>query len=215
MFQIEHHDSKSCCSAGRESVTGHIPENFLDGLGNLPEDNLRARTSFTFYPGMSHVSESASPLTLNRNHEINIPVEIDEDDEGVLLALGNHKSGYTFYVKDSKLHYEYNRGDQRFTISSDAELEKGAHDIKFEFENSGENQGTAKLFIDDEPVGETDVETLPFKTSFEGLDVGQDKLYPVSPEYEDEGDFAFTGEIEYVNFEFEEAEYIISEEVKQ
>lgn len=106
------------------------------------------------------------------------------------------------------------RGDQRFTITSEAELEHGSHDIKFEFENTGENQGTAKLFINDETTGETDIKTLPFKTSFEGLDMGQDKLYSVSPEYEEEGDFTFTGEIEFVSFEFEEAKYILSDELE-
>ena len=191
-----------------------LSENFLDGLGNLPEGNLRARESFTFYPGMSHVSESASPLTLDRNHDISIPIDIDEDDEGVLLALGNHKSGYTIYIKDNQLHYEYHNGMDRFTITSDSELNEGSYDITFNFKNTGDNQGTGTLFINDESVGEADIETLPFKTSFEGMDIGKDMLYPVSPEYADEGEFTFTGEIEHVHFEFEEPEYILSEEVR-
>ncbi|SOC41613.1 arylsulfatase [Salinicoccus kekensis] len=188
-----------------------LSENFLDGLGNLPADNLRARESFTFYPGMSHLSESASPLTLDRNYEITIPIELDEGDEGVLLALGNRNSGYTFYIKDGELHYEYNNGAERYTISS--VIEAGANEIRYNFQNTGDNQGTGTLYINDEPAGEADVETLPFKIAFEGLDVGRDLLYPVSPAYEDEGDFEFTGEIEHVHYQFEEPEYIISEEV--
>ncbi|KKK33399.1 hypothetical protein WN59_11655 [Salinicoccus sediminis] len=121
-----------------------LSENFLDGLGNLPEDNLRARESFTVYPGMSHLSESASSLTLDRNYEITIPIDITEDDEGVLLALGNRGSGYTFYIKDGELNYVYNNGSERYTISSD--LYAGENDIRFKFQNTGDNQGIGTLY---------------------------------------------------------------------
>ncbi|HLR68188.1 MAG TPA: hypothetical protein VK105_13845 [Virgibacillus sp.] len=189
-----------------------LSENFLDGLGNLPEDNLRARESFTVYPGMSYLSESASSLTLDRNYEITIPIDMTEDDEGVLIALGNRGSGYTFYIKDGELNYVYNNGSERYTISSD--LYAGENDIRFKFQNTGDNQGIGTLYLNDELVGEADMKTLPYKVSFEGLDVGKDLLYPVSPAYEDEGEFEFTGEIEHVHYQFEEPEHILSQEVE-
>ncbi len=187
-----------------------LTENFLEGLGNLPEDNVRARSSFTFYPGMSHLSESAAPLTLARNHEITIPIDFNKGDEGVLLALGNDESGYTFYIKENTLHYEFHNGTERFTITPEMDLAEGENTITFSFENTGENQGTGTLFINEEPVGETEVQTLPLKNSFEGLDIGKDLLYPVSPEYAGEGHFLFTGEIEKVQYDFEESEYILT-----
>ncbi|WP_235062601.1 arylsulfatase [Thalassobacillus devorans] len=188
-----------------------LSEKFLEGLKNVPEDNLRARKSFTYYPGMSHLSESAAPLTLDRNHKITIPIDYAKEDEGVLLALGNDKSGYTFYVKENTLHYEYHNGRERFIIDSDKSLNEGENLITFVFENTGENKGTGTLFVNDEPVGETEIQTLPLKTSFEGLDIGKDLLYPVSPEYADEGKFPFTGEIEKVQYDFDKAEYITIE----
>ncbi|WP_156290629.1 arylsulfatase [Oceanobacillus salinisoli] len=188
-----------------------LSENFLGGFANLPSDSIRARKSFTYYPEMSHLSESAAPLTLDRNHEITIPIVLDEEDEGVLLALGNDKSGYTFYLKENKLYYEYHNGKERFTITPGKELDEGEHIITFNFENTGENRGIGTVFINDEPVGETEIQTLPLKTAFEGLDIGKDLLYPVSPEYVDEGSFPFTGKIEKVLYEFEEPEYILFE----
>ena len=188
-----------------------LSENFLEGLANLPADNIRARKSFTYYPEMSHLSESAAPLTLNRNHEITIPIDFKKGDEGVLLALGNDKSGYTFYVQENNLHYEYHNGNERFTITSDKPLDKGRNLIKFVFENTGENIGTVTLFIGDKPVGNTEIKTLSLKTAFEGLDIGEDILYPVSPEYADKGSFSFTGEIEKVQYDLEEAEYLLFE----
>nr|WP_176330351.1 arylsulfatase [Oceanobacillus rekensis] len=188
-----------------------LSEGFLEGLANLPEGNIRARKSFTYYPGMSHLSESAAPLTLNRNYEITIPIVSGKGDEGVLLALGNDKSGYTFYVKENMLHYEYHNGAERFIITSDKNLGEGENTVTFAFEKTGEHQGTGTLFINDDPVGETEILSLPFKTSFEGLDIGKDLLYPVSPEYADKESFPFTGEIEKVQYDFEEAEYILIE----
>ncbi len=55
------------------------------------------------------------------------------------------------------------------------------------------------------------VKTLPLKTAFEGLDIGEDILYPVSPEYADKGSFPFTGELENVQYDLEEAEYLLFE----
>ena len=42
--------------------------------------------------------------------------------------------------------------------------------------------------------------TLPYKMAFEGMDIGQDLLYPVSPDYADQGNFVYTGTIEKVLF---------------
>ena len=185
-----------------------LAEASYPAFANVPADNIRARTSFTYYPEMSHLGESAAPLTLDRNHEIIIPIQFEKGDEGVLLALGNDKSGYTFYIKGNSLHYDYHNGNERFTIISDKKLEKGESVIKFVFENTGENVGTGTLFINDEPVGNTEIKTLPVKTSFEGLDIGEDLLYPVSPEYANKGSFPFTGEIKKVQYNFEEAAHV-------
>ncbi|MFC3039522.1 arylsulfatase [Virgibacillus xinjiangensis] len=188
-----------------------MSENFLEGLAHLPEDNIRAKSSFTYYPGMSHLSESAAPLTLDRNHEITIPIEYQEGDEGVLLALGNDKSGYTFYVKENTLHYEYHNGTERYTITTEGTLNEGENTITLTFENTGENQGTGRLSVNGDAVGETEIQTLPLKTSFEGLDIGKDLLYPVSPAYAEEGSFPFTGEIEKVQYDLETGEYLFAE----
>ena len=67
------------------------------------------------------------------------------------------------------------------------------------------------MFIGDKPVGNTEIKTLPLKVSFEGLDIGEDILYPVSPKYADKGSFLFTGEIEKVQYDFEEAESLLFE----
>ena len=57
------------------------------------------------------------------------------------------------------------------------------------------------LYINETKVGETTIEqTLPYKLSFEGIDVGKDSKYPVSPAYANEGEFEFKGELVKVEY---------------
>ncbi|MFC5589417.1 arylsulfatase [Sporosarcina soli] len=178
---------------------------FLEAFANVADDSPRARRTFTYYPGMSHLSESASPAIINRSYKIDVPITYKNGDEGVLIALGNHKSGYTLYIKDNRLVYEYNVGFARYKAISEKDLTEGELDIRFEFDKTGDYAGIGSLFVNDKKVGEVEMEaTLPYKTSFEGMDIGKDLLYPVSTDYEDQGEFAFTGTIEKVVFELED-----------
>jgi arylsulfatase A-like enzyme len=184
-----------------------LTDEFFEAFSNTPGDNLRARKTFIYHPEMTHLSESAAPQTLDRNYTITIPFTVDEGNEGVLLAMGNDKSGYTIYLKNDTLTYEYHNGADRYQINSNQKLKEGENTVRFKFENTGTAQGTGTLIVNDENAGERDIEKLPTKTAFEGLDIGEDLLYPVSPAYEDKGTFPFTGEIEHVKYEFEEAAY--------
>ncbi|MDN7247058.1 arylsulfatase [Planococcus shenhongbingii] len=173
-----------------------------DGFLKIPEDSLRAKNQFTFYPGMSRLPEGAAPLIINRSYSITVPIiRKNENDEGVLLALGSSESGYTLYIKDNKLIYEYNRGNAVYKIESNQEVPVGISTVSFEFEHTAPHQGNGKLYINKEAVGETNIEeTHKFKLSFEGLDIGKDSNYPVSKNYKDE-DFDFTGEIDKVIYD--------------
>ncbi len=83
-----------------------------EGFLSIPPDSIRTRNSWTFYPGMTHLSEAASPFIINRNYSITVPIDRKSSaDEGVLVALGSYESGYTLYIKNNKLFYEYNFGD--------------------------------------------------------------------------------------------------------
>lgn len=189
----------------KENNVYPLTDHFLNAIANLPPDNLRARKTFVFYPEMSHLSESAAPLTTNRSYDITIPITHSAEDEGVLLALGNDKSGYTLYIKDNKLVYEYNAGTVRYRIVSEKELVAGEIEVQFSYEKTGNNQGIGNLLVNKESAGQGEMTTLPFKTSFEGLDIGQDLYYPVSEAYAELEEFSYTGEIDQVIYEFEEA----------
>ena len=67
------------------------------------------RDSYTYRPNTQSVPNFAAPKVLNRPHSITADVEIPEQGaEGVLLSQGTAAGGYSFYVKDGKLHYVHN-----------------------------------------------------------------------------------------------------------
>ena len=43
----------------------------------MPADALRAKNHYTYYRGMDRLTDSAVALTINRSHEIKIPIERD------------------------------------------------------------------------------------------------------------------------------------------
>ena len=83
----------------------------------------RPRDKVVFYPGGSPVPFAAAPKTYNRPWSITADVVIPPGGaEGVLLAQGGNTGGYTFFVKDRKLHFLYNwLGHDKFWLHSNAD----------------------------------------------------------------------------------------------
>jgi arylsulfatase A-like enzyme len=164
-----------------------------------PDDKVRSRNEFTYFPGMGH--NLATPPIYNRSYTIKVPIERSETGEGVLLAHGNQYSGYTLYIQNNYLFYEYNYVGNVYKIQSSIEVPSGKSTIQFNFLKTGLLQGIGELFINDESVGGIKMDkTLPFMIALEGLDVGRDAYLPVSESYADKGDFVFSGSIEKIQF---------------
>ena len=71
--------------------------------------------------------------------------------------------------------------------------------MRFDIDHVGTG-GTARLFIDGEAVGELRLEeTFEFFVSFEGLDIGGDRLSPVRAN--GHGEFTFQGGLDQVTVE--------------
>jgi arylsulfatase A-like enzyme len=186
----------------------------IDGRGQQRLNDERpqeSRTRYTFFPDTQMVPESAAPQILNRSHSITAQVEIpDHGAEGVLLCQGGISGGYSFYVKDGKLHYVYNYvGSTWFHVESKDGIRPGRHQLRFEFERTGEAElregkgapGHARLYVDDELVGEGDIPvTIPLLLSLgSGLVCGRATLSPITDDYR--APFAFTGILDEVTLE--------------
>lgn len=182
--------------AGRHDV---LP---LDDRGGGRMTRRGDATRFVYYQGMSGIHPQMAGPTRNRSHTIT--AEVDRPDaacEGVLLALGGRFAGWTLYVKDNRLVYEYNYLDiERYTVSSETEVPVGRSQLSMRFEMTGRLRGRAVLLVDGREVGSGEIDrTCPITTGLEPLDCGQDTQTPVSPAYQ--SPFAFSGTIDRVVLE--------------
>jgi arylsulfatase len=111
----------------------------------------------------------------------------------VLVAAGGLYGGYSLYVEDNRLVYEYNAyNEDRFLIRSDAELPEGEVELKAVYEVNQNKTGTVTLLVNGEQVGQGQVSrTHPGQFSLsETFDVGEDTGTPVSRSYTRENAFA-------------------------
>ena len=186
----------------------------LDGRSlmrqNEPRPQMAApRDKYVYHSGGGEVSSSAAANVLNRSHTITAQVVIPEDGaEGVLLAQGGRFAGYSFFVKDKKLHYVHNYvGLQETKVTSSVDVPTGETTLRYEFESTGPpdfakgkgSPGIGRLFIDGKKVGEQKIPVtvpLAFALSGEGLCCGWDSLTPACSAYEDE--FRFNGTLRKV-----------------
>jgi arylsulfatase A-like enzyme len=191
----------------KEAVRNHVlpiddrrAERFNAAIAGRP-DLIGDRTSLTVYPGMTGITENAFINVKNRRYTITAPVELsDTSTNGVIIAQAGAFGGWTLYMKDGKVHHEYNYfGVERTNIASLEALSAGKHVIKYEFVPDAAKPGTGGkcvLYVDGQQVAEGHIpKTQPYAFSGdEGVDVGVDGETAVSNDYK-QGDNRFTGKI--------------------
>jgi arylsulfatase A-like enzyme len=153
---------------------------------------------FTYhFPGALRIAEKASAPVKNRAHTIETTLDLKGDEEGVIVACGGFTGGYTLYIKDGRIHYDYNYFDGVYWKMS-APLPKGKTDIKFNFIKTGNFEGEGELYINGTLVAEVDMPQMHLSTFSlsETFDVGQDTGTPVSDGYDDH--FYFKGDLKNV-----------------
>lgn len=130
----------------------------------------------------------------------------DAAARGVILAQAGYFGGWTLYMKDGRVHHEYNWfALERTNVAAPTALAPGKHTILYEFIPDAAKPGTGGrsiLTIDGQKVAEGHIpRTQPFAFSAdEGADVGRDDETNVTPDYA-QGDNAFTGRIVRVTVE--------------
>jgi arylsulfatase A-like enzyme len=183
------------------------------GIARMVSDKPLAappRDRYTYFPGTQSIPFFAAPRVLNRPHSITAEVEIPESGaEGVLLSQGTAAGGYSLYVRDGRLHYVHNWvGRGLYGVESENSLPPGKHELRFEFEPTGEPDlqagkgvpASCQLYVDGELVGAAEVPvTMPFVINPGGLTCGANPGSPVTPDYR--SPFAFTGSIGRVTVE--------------
>ena len=95
-------------------------------------------------------------------------------------------------------------GLERYAVASREEVPSGATTLRLDFTKTGENQGTAALFINGREVGTGPIaRTVPLTFGLsEGLTAGRDPSTPVSERYA--SPFSFSGKLKKVTLELKE-----------
>jgi arylsulfatase len=173
----------------------------------IQEALARGRKS-KFFPDQEHLPAAVAPPIKNRSYTITATLDPHHGPlEGVIVAQGELSAGYVFYIKDQKLVFDYNDLAKHKLVVSTINVPSNARSLKYAFKLTSDNGGVGTLSIDDKPVGSLKYEITPtWLTSWEGLDVGRDRLSPVTSAYSDQGEFPFTsGALQSVEFQVERA----------
>ena len=145
--------------------------------------------------------ESVAVNIHGRSYNIAAEVDIKSDKaQGVLFSHGGRFGGHTLYIKDGKLNYVYNwLGEKEQKLTSNINVPNGKCILGLRFRKEGQEGlsavGMAALYINNQNVAETKIQTQPgnFSLIGEGLNIGKDVGQPVSSDYE--SPFEFTGGI--------------------
>lgn len=169
----------------------------------------RGRTSFSYSPGTDRIPEGSAPPIYQRTHTITASLDVGQDGaEGVIVAEGGSSGGYSLYVEDGKLVYEYNYfGKERKKIVADSELPAGKVEVAMDYEQKPVTKtnpvvgGKVTLTVNGKQVATGEVpHVVPARFSAtETLDVGADLGSTVSEAYT--APHSFSGKIEKVDIE--------------
>ena len=182
----------------------------LDGTAvdrlNVPRASfISPRDTFVYFQGSSLVKASVAAPTLNRSYRIKAEIkDMDKQVHGVLLAQAGSFGGWSFYILDNYLFFDYNWiGREIYSIRSDRPLPVGDLVVEMDFvRNPGTDKGLggeATLFVNGKVAGEGQIPHTNkniYWPSSEGLTCGYDHLSPVSKSYR--SPFRFTGNLERV-----------------
>jgi len=177
-------------------------DDMISRIGKQQDRLFGDRKEFIYYaPGAVRIAEKASAPVKDRSHEIVTKVDLQGGEEGVIVACGGMTGGYSFFIKDGKLHFDYNFLDGVHYMITSPPLENGATEIKYVFTRSGPFAGTGELFINGASVGKVDMPQMHISTYSlaETFDIGIDTGTQVAAIHQ--GDpFPYTGVLDRVVF---------------
>lgn len=169
----------------------------------------RGRTSFSYAPGTDRIPEGSAPPIYQQSHTISASIQIPEAGaSGVIVAEGGSSGGYTLYVEEGKLVYEYNFfGKKRTKIPAETKLPSGKVKVEMDYQQKPVTDadpfvgGMVTLNVNGKQVAKSEVKQVVSArfSATETLDIGADLGSTVSHDYTAPN--AFDGQIEQVRFE--------------
>ena len=157
------------------------------------------KKDFVYYaPGAFRIAEKASAPVKGRSHEIVTKLNLKGKEEGVIVACGGMTGGYTMFIKNGRLYFDYNFLDGMYYTLESPPLKEGKAELKFKFTATKMFGGKGELFVNGMKVDEVDMPEMHRSTYSlaETFDVGIDTGTQVSKLYTDP--FPFKGTLDRV-----------------
>jgi len=157
------------------------------------------KKQFVYYaPGAYRIAEKASAPVKNRSHTITTSIDLKGYEEGVICCVGGMTGGFTMFIKNGRLYYDYNYLDGVYYTLASSLLPQGKTEMKFKFTKTKEFGGTGELYVNGKKVDTVEMPTMHISTYSlaETFDIGRDTGTQVSKLYE--GPFPFKGAIDKV-----------------
>jgi len=174
-------------------------DDMLKRLTGRQESLFGDQKEFVYYaPGAVRIAEKASAPVKNRSHAITTTIDLKGHEEGVIAAVGGMTGGFTMFIKQGRLYYDYNYLDGVYYTMVSPLLPEGKTELKFNFIKTKEFGGTGELYVGGEKVAEHEMPTMHISTYSlaETFDIGRDTGTQVSKIYDDP--FPFVGELDRV-----------------
>ena len=184
-------------------------DDMIARLGAQQDRLFGDQTEFIYYaPGAVRIAEKSSAPVKNRAHTIETNIDLQGGEEGVIVAVGGMTGGYSMFIKNNKLYYDYNFLDGVHYVLESPPLPTGPTDLKFNFILTQPFGGTGELFVNGQKVDEVEMPQMHISTYSlaETFDVGMDTGTQVSAMYTDP--FEFTGLIDKVIFNVSDDEAV-------
>ena len=152
-------------------------DDMIARLGAQQDRLFGDQSEFVYFsPGAVRIAEKSSAPVKNRAHTIETRVDLQGDKEGVIVAVGGMTGGYTMFIKDHRLYYDYNFLDGVHYVLRSSPLPTGVTELKFNFIKTREFGGDGELYINGEKVDEIEMPQMHIATYSlaETFDIGRD-----------------------------------------
>jgi len=160
-----------------------------------PETSGRNR--FVLYPGGRLMTPVTGPNFSMRPFKIAAHVDARaQGEEGVLFAYGRRAAGFSLFVHDDKLVFEYNLAGRRTTVETKVGLPTGAHVFGCALKTDGK-AAALDLTVDDKVLVQAKLpQAFPAGFGVLPSQCGLNTPSPISPRYE--APFRFAGKLDRV-----------------
>lgn len=172
---------------------------------NPHEMKRTSNTEWNLFEGMTRIPESEAPNVRNGNIHAEIELDVPENVNGVIFAMGGYAGGVSLYALNGELYYEYSALLLKRDKIKVGPLPKGDVSITFEMRTPLERAAAAevKFWINGKEAATGTIQrTVPAVfTASETFDVGMDTSSPVANDYFDQAPFRFEGTVKRLYFQ--------------